>query len=178
MRKALLIVLLAVLPLISFAQTSGIPQRLSIVSIETGSGDPDERIEVFNTPAEGQNHYYLSVGHLGFGDEVVQILFDPIFELFIPLGDSLSEAIETLENIQGLFNEEPGARMESQGCLAFGVPDGNLETVAITYTRFLGRMLVFSLEREGYIRSSHVSKSNFGSAVRGVKFYKKLHPKE
>lgn len=37
-------------------------------------------------PIDGVNHYYLSVGHLGIGGDILQINFDRIFELFLPLG--------------------------------------------------------------------------------------------
>ena len=54
-----------------------------------------------------------------------------------------------------------------------------METVKISFRRpLLSKLLEFSLEREGYIRSAHIGKSDFGSLVRGVKFYHKLHPKK
>ena len=190
-------ILLAILATFAFvvilpAQTTRIPQRNEIVSIETeddlgdissildllgGGGDIRE---VFDVPSDdGAHHYFLSVGHLGFGDEVVQLMFDPAFELFIPLGDTLDEALETLEAIQDLFGQSRNSSMQVQGCLAFAIPDSNLETVTVTYRRpFLSRMLEFSVQRENYIRSSHVGKGDFSSLVRGVKLYKMLHPEE
>ena len=54
-----------------------------------------------------------------------------------------------------------------------------METVKISFRRpLLTKLLEFSLEREGYVRSAHIGKSDFVSLVRGVKFYRKLHPKQ
>jgi hypothetical protein len=39
-------------------------------------------------------------------------------------------------------------------------------------------MLEFSLERDGYIRATTVSKSDLSALVSGAKFYRKIHPKE
>ncbi len=180
MRKILLVLLLATMPVFAFAQKSGMPQRHSLVEVTIDDDSiPAEYLDVFNAPVDGENHYFISVGHLGYGDEVVQLLFDPVFELFIPLGDSVSEALETLEKMQDLFKQDPGTGMEMQGCQAFGFPNQEREKVTVTYRKvFLDKMLEFSVQREGYIRSAHIGKSDFGSAVRGVKFYHKIHPKE
>ena len=167
------------------AQYNKIPQRLELVSIEVGTDVDDEIslsneiLEVFNMPSDGENHYFLSVGHLGFGDEVIQILFDPLFELFIPLGDNVTEALESLEKLQALFDADPGTSMQTTGCLAVGVPNDKREPVKVTYrTLLISRMLEFSVEREGYIRAAHLHRSDFNSLVNGVKFYKRLHPRE
>ena len=181
-RRTIAVLLFAAASLTVFAQTSKIPQRNEIVQISSDDEDtvnPDI-FEVFDQPVDGQHHYYLSVGHLGFGDEVVQVLFDPIFELFIPLGDTLDEAIATMESLKALFKEKPGTVMEVEGCLAFGFPNSDkLEKVTVTYRKLLlSKNLMFSVEREGYIRATYVARSEFNSLVSGVKFYKKLHPKE
>ena len=162
------------------AQISNIPQRNALVQIEIDPNSiPSEYLEVFDSPVDNVHHYYLSVGHLGFGDDVVQILFDPVFELFIPLGENVTEALETLQTMQALFKEKPDTSIEVQGCLAFGFPTDELETVKVTYRKvLLSKMLEFSIEREGYIRAAHIAKSDFGSAVRGVKTYHKIHPKQ
>ena len=169
-------------PALSSAQD--FPRRDEIVRIENGEDDDNflsipEILEVFSQPAGEGKQYFLSVGHLGFGDEVVQVLFDPLFELFIPLGGSLDEALASLQELQGLYNEPVGTGFEKQGCLAFGVPNDNLETVRVTYMKsLLSRLLEFTIEREGYIRSAHVQRSDFNAIVRGVKFYQKIHPNE
>lgn len=181
LRKIVFVLLLTAMPVLASAQKlSKIPQRNEIVRIESGE-DPDaEALEVFDSPVNGESRYYLSVGHLGFGDEVVQILFDPIFELFIPLGSNLSEALETLNKLKDLYKEAPGTGIEIQGCLAFGFPkDEKMETVTVTYRKvLLSRLLEFSVQREGYIRSAHVQKSDFGSLVSSVKLHHKLFPKK
>ena len=163
-----------------YAQTSKLPRRDEIVKVEIDDNSiPPEYVEVFDAPSEGEHHYFLSVGHLGFGDEVIQINIDPVFELFIPLGDTVSEALETMKSMQALFKEEPGASIELPGCLAFGFPDQKPETVKVTYRKgLLTKMLEFSIEREDYIRTTHIQKSDFGLAVRGISFYQKLHPKQ
>ena len=128
---------------------------------------------------DGVHDYYLSVGHLGIGDAVIQVNFDPLYELFIPLGNTLDEALETLKDLQDLYRTEPGTVTTVPGCLAFGFPDGNIDDVKVTYRKqIFSNLLEFTLEREGYQRSTFVNKSNFNSIVSGVKFYKKLHPKE
>ena len=174
------------------AQKSQIPQRNEIVTIETENdlgnissvlellvGGEDIR-EIFDVPSEdGFHHYYLSVGHLGFGDETVQLMFDPAFELFIPLGDTLDEALISLDKLQDLFKQPKGTSMQVQGCLSLGTPGDKLETVTVTYRKpLLSKMLEFTVQRDGYIRSSHVQKGDFSSLIGGVKFYRKLHPKE
>ena len=91
------------------AQMSKIPQRLEIIQIEN-EGDATF-VELFNAPKDGQTHYFLSVGHLGIGDKVVQIYIDPLSELFIPLGDTLEEAMESLKDLQPcsrLLRAHPG----------------------------------------------------------------------
>lgn len=160
----------------SYAQDSSIPVIKEIVSVE----QEDEIIlDLFNMPSEGENHYYLCVGALGFGDDVVQVLFDPVFKLFIPIGSSIDEALGTLDQMQALFKQPVDSFIEMPGCLAFGFPNDNLETVKITYRRpFLTRKLEFSLEREGYIRATFVSKSDLGSIVTSTKIHKKLHPRD
>lgn len=162
------------------AQVSNIPQRNEIVTIESEIAGVNEVLEVFDSPKDGYHHYYLAVGHLGLGDVVVQVLFDPIFELFLPLGNTLDEALANMEEMQALFKEPKGTSIEKQGCLALGFPkDEDLETVRVTYVRpILTRMLDFTVEREGYIRSTQVQRSDFNSLVSGVKFYKRLHPNE
>lgn len=192
MKKTVIILLALILTLPAFAQMGRIPQRNEIVTIETENdlgnistvlgllvGGEDIR-EVFDSPSEdGTHHYFLSVGHLGFGDETVQVRFDPAFELFIPLGNTLDEALSTLGELQDLFRQPKGTSIEVQGCLGFGVPNDNLETVTVTYCKpLLSKILEFTVQREGYIRSSHVQKSDLTALVNGVKFYRKLHPKE
>ena len=166
-------------PVVASAQLSKIPQRLEIVTLETEIVGITEVQEVFNMPKDSVNHYYLSVGHLGIGDDVIQIQFDPVFELFIPLGNTLDEAIETMKKLQELYTTAPGTSIEMSGIFSAAWPSGDPETVKITRRKvLLSNLLEFSLEREGYIRATHLSKMDFNSLLNGVKFYKKIHPKE
>lgn len=176
MKKLACIISAIFMAISSFAQNSDIPVIKEIATVEQ---DGFSSLDLFNMPSDGENHYYLCVGSLAHGDEVVQILFDPVFKLFIPLGDSLDEALETLGKMQELFKQPVNSSMEMPGCLAFGFPNDHLETVKVTYRRpILTRKLEFSLEREGYIRATYVAKSDIGSIVTSAKIHKKLFPKE
>ena len=178
-RRFLAILLVAAFPAVASAQFSQIPQRNAIFQAEIETNGIPESFEVFDKPVDGVHDYYLSVGHLGIGDAVIQVNFDPLYELFIPLGNTLDEALETLKDLQDLYRTEPGTVTTVPGCLAFGFPDGNIEDVKVTYRKqIFSNLLEFTLEREGYQRSTFVNKSNFNSIVSGVKFYKKLHPKD
>jgi len=178
-RKAITVLLLAALPVLASAQQTKIPQRLELIEIETDGNGTVENFEVFNMPKDGVNQYFLSVGHLGFGDEIIQIQFDPLYELFIPLGNTVTEALASLKEMQKLFKAPKGTSMEVEGSLALAFPNDNREPVTVTHRRFLlTRMLEFSVQREGYIRAAHLNKSDFNALVNGVKLYGKLHPKE
>ncbi|MBR1569138.1 MAG: hypothetical protein IJ651_00210 [Bacteroidales bacterium] len=173
--KTLAILLVALLPAVASAQHSGFPKRYEIAQVEKND---DMVLSVFNHPENGENQYYLSVGHLGKGNEVIQVVEDPASELFIPLGGNVSEALETLQKIQELY-KEPGTTTETTGCFAFLEPNENRETVKMTCRKvLLSRVMEFRLEREGYILATPVSKSDFNQLVSSVKFYRKLHPKE
>lgn len=176
-KLAFSLLLIMVLPLFSFAQDHKLPNRLEIVEVE--NDEEDVQIEVFALLRDGQKSYYLSVGDLGVGNKVVQLHIDPIFELFIPLGNTLDEAQENLEKMKTMFKQSKGDTMQVTGCLDLAFPGENLETVTITYTRFmLTHMLEFSVQREGYLRATHITRSQFKSLVTSLKLYRKLHPKE
>ena len=175
MKKIICILSLLSLCFLSFAQDKKIPQRLELVEIEVNGA----HLEVFNMPKDGDNNYYLSVGTLGIGDETVQVQFDPLFELFIPLGETLEEAMETLQFMQQLFKTEVGTAIEVDGCLAPGIPNDKTEVARVTYRKsMLTHLLEFSLEREGYIRATHIPRSDFNSLVSSLSVYRKIHPDE
>ena len=179
MKKALCILFLSVWSVAAFAQESvRVPQRMELAAVDVNDGE--SMLQVFSLmKEEGENGYYLSVGHLGVGDEVIQIQFDPLFELFIPLGGTLAEAMDTLARMQALFKSGAGSFIELQGCLALALPTDEYETVKITYRRpLLTRMLVFGVERDGLLRATHVTKSDFGSLMSALKFYRMVHPTE
>ena len=160
-----------------FAQEGILRPRLEIAEVEINNGE--ETLEVFKMQNDGQYQYFLSVGHLGFGDKIVQVYFDPMFELFIPLGNSLTEAIETMEQLKAFYKQPKNSTMEMQGCLALAVPNDSYETVTLTLKRIIfSKKIMYSVEREGYIRATYVTKTNFNSLLTGVKFYRALHPNE
>ena len=176
MKRLVTLVMLFFLTLGASAQQSKIPTILQIAEIE----ENDETVlSVFNMPNDEGNHYYLSVGTLGIGDEIFQIQFDPLFNLFIPLGSTLDEALETLQTIKAVLKEPKGTSIQMEGCFAAAFPNDHLETVTITRPNVvLGKKLMFSLERDGYIRATHVSNMNLSGIISSVKFYHKIHPKE
>lgn len=177
MKKLFSIIAVLVWTVAAFAQEPRLPQRLELVEIDVDEGDT--QLEVFSVPVDGQNHYYLSVGNLGFGDAVIQVQLDPLFELFLPLGDTLSDAMDALTQLQDLFKESPGTGLELQGCLAVGVPKEDIEPVRVTYRRILlSRMLEFAVERDGYLRATHIPRSALNSLVSSLKLYRRIHPNE
>ena len=185
MKKYFLLLSLITWSVAAFAQENKIPHRLELVTVDLELGDQgsllstEENLEVFNMPTDSVNHYYLSVGHLGIGDDVIQFNIDPIFELFIPIGDTVAEAQETLQGLQALFKGSKGDSMEIEGCLAAAFPNDKLEKVIVTYQKvLLTKVLEFRVERQGYTRATHIPKSQFNPLVRSLKFYRKLHPKE
>lgn len=167
----------ATTPSVFHAQPSSMPQRNEIVAINPD--DIDSRLEVFSTVVDNERAYYLSVGHLGIGNQTVQFNIDPIFELFIPLGANLEETIATLQTIQSLYKEPAKATMTTDGCLNFAFPNQDLETVTLTHFKSaLSNFLQVSVQREDYIRATTISKSDFNMLLRGVKMYRSIHPKE
>ena len=185
MKKYLLIISFLVWSFAAFAQGTKLPQRLELVTVDLQVGDEgsflstEENLEVFNMPEEGVNHYYLSVGHLGIGDDIIQFNIDPVFELFIPIGDTVAEALEFLQGLQDLYKGPVGKSIETEGCLSAAYPHDEMEKVKVTYQKvMLSNLLAFSVERGQYVRATHIPKSQFNSLVRSLKFYRKLHPKE
>ncbi len=176
MKRFLLLLSLLVFPFALSAQETGIPQILGLANIEENDS---EVLQVFNMPKDGQNHYYLSLSRVGLGDDAVQLIYDPVHTLFLPLGDRLSDAMDVLQQLQDLYNADAGTSIERPGCLAVGFPNDELETVTITYRQvMLSRILAFCVEREGSVRAVHLTKSNFGSLMNLMKVYRKIHPNE
>ena len=183
MKKLFLLISLLVWSAAAIAQ--GIPQRLELVTVDLELGDEDsllsteENLEVFNMPIDGVNHYYLSVGHLGLGDDIIQFNIDPLFELFIPIGDTVAEAMDYLLELQTLYKGPKGNSKEIEGCLALAFPNENLEKVTVTYQKVVvTNLLEFRVDREGYVRATHIPRSQFNALIRSLKIYRKLHPKE
>lgn len=169
--------LLSALPSLSQAQDKKLPQRYEIA--EVNPDNDDVTAEVFYMVRDEQRTYYLSVGQLGVGNKVVQINIDPLNELFLPLGNTLDEAIETLGQLKALVKQPKGSSIEMDGCLHWAFPGKDMEKVTVTHVKpLLTHQLEFSVRREDHIRCTYISKSDIGSLLSSVKLYRKLHPKE
>ena len=177
--KIAITLLIAAMPALASAQVlQKASQRLELAVVETEIGGHETaQLEVFKMNDTGT--YWLSVGHLGIGSDLVQLEFDPVFELFIPLGNSLEEALAKMKELQAFYKNSRLSTMEVQGCLSALYPGENLEPVTITSRRLLtSKILSFSVQRDDFVRATYISKSDFGSLVFSLKAYKTLHPKE
>ena len=177
--KALITLLVAAMPVLTSAQIlQKASQRLELAVVETEIGGYESaQLEVFKINDAGT--YWLSVGHLGVGTDLVQLKFDPVYELFIPLGNSLEEALAKMKELQAFYKQPRLSTMEVQGCLSALYPGEEFETVTITSRRLLAsKILSFSVQREDFVRATYINKSDFGSLVFSLKAYKTLHPKE
>lgn len=177
----LLFVLCMAIPFFSSAQNfkEKIYQKRDIVELESGEENEHIPLEIFAMKAPDSTRFYLSVGPLGVGDNVMQIHFDPLFELFLEIGETLSQAEETLYKIQDLYNQAEGTSMQLNGCLAVGFPNTDIELVTITRKNFMvTKYLEFSVVRDGYIRATSVPKSDFNSLMLTYKLNRKRTLKE
>lgn len=176
--RTLAVLLLLIIPVIASAQDNKF-LRPSKVITEIQNNEGESGIAVLSLPENDQEHYYLSVGRLGHGDEVIQVHIDPVSVLYIKLGDTLEEAQAKLEEIQAVGKKPVNTSAEVLGILAVGFPTEEAETVTVTHRRpILEHVLEFSVSRDGYIRATYIPRSNLGSVVSGVKFYRKIHPEE
>lgn len=177
MKRILTVIALLVWSVTALAQESQLPQVLEIAEVDTESAYT--AFQIVDVPVGSQHHYFFDVGTLGFGDELIQVNIDPLFHLFIPLGDTLAEAKDMLQQLQELAKSKPGSCIELSGTLSPGYPGDVYEPVMVTARKvLLSRSLEFSIQREGYIRAAYVSRMDLNSLVGSVKFYSKIHPKE
>lgn len=177
LKKTLALLLLATMPFLSQAQGVSLLQRSEIAEVENDDGDAT--LAIFSIEENGQKQYYLSVGTLGLGTDFLQVDFDPVFELFIPLGSSLNEAIETMQQMKTWYKMPRKSANETTGCLALGVPNGKFEPVTVITRRFaIFHRLEFRMELGNLYRATYVSRSDFNSLLTSTKLYRKIHPKE
>ena len=178
MKRIISITFILLWTVAAFAQGNILKQTLDIAEVEINDGQV--AISVFNMPEEGQNQYFLCVGTLGIGDDYIQFQVDPVFQLFIPLGNTLEEAQARMEEFKAIAKEPEGTELVTEGCLALANPStGEIEPVYVTSRRFLLRHIIeFSVKRNGYVRATHITRAQFGSLLNGVKLYRKIHPKE
>ena len=178
-KKTLVIALMALAPVLASAQIfEKAAQRMEIATVETDEDDfITSSYSVFRMQDSGR--IWLSVGHLGIGSDLIQLQFDPVYELFIPLGDTLEEAVKTLQELQAFSKEPRLSTKEVQGCLAAITPNDELEPVTLTSRRLLTSKIVsFSVMRDDLVRATYLTKSDLGSLVFSTKAYRKLHPTE
>lgn len=179
-KRIIIALLLALTPIMSSAQVlEKAAKRMELVSVESEIGEAfTTELSVFQM--DDDHSYWLSVGHPGIGSEIVQLKFDPVYEMFIPLGDTLDEAIETMKDLLDIYSRPRLYSTEVQGCLAAMYPDGEkLEPVTITSRRvLLTKILSFAVQRDDFVRSTFIDRSDFNSLVTSLKLYKKIHPKE
>ena len=180
MKRFIITIALTIFTLGAFAQNNMLAQRMEIVQLETEDLNTVE-LEVFYMNDESPRVYYLSLGHLGIGTDILQLTFDPVYELFIPLGGTLEEAVAKMEEIKDFYKLPRQAEKEITGCFAAIRPNGELIPVKVTSRKLLSaKILEFSLPTgsEGLVRATHIQKSEFGSLLTSLKVYRKLHPKE
>lgn len=178
MKKIITMLALLAWSVAAFAQDPLSRPLMEIAEVEINDGDVS--LAVYDVPDADQHAYYLCVGRLGIGDDIVQIQIDPLFQLFIPLGGTLEEAQAKMEEFRGVANMPSGEGMETLGTLALTTPvTGKLEPVYLNSRRFIfQRIIEFSVKRDGYVRATHISRGNFSSLLSGLKLYRKIHPNE
>lgn len=160
-----------------FAQTSKLPNVKEIVSVE--NENTGETVDVVNIPLDGVNRYFLHVGNMGIGDKIVQVELDPVNRLYIPLGNNITDAVAAMEELKTLYKEPKGTMREIQGSLKPFFPSEETETLRVyRHQPVLTNQLQFVIERDGYERVAYLAKSDFGSLLRGLKMYGKLHKSE
>ena len=183
MKRIFTTLALACLTVLAFAQNNSILRpRIEIAQVEAEVADTFEtKLEVFYMDDENPRMYYLSLGNLGIGSDIIQIKFDPFHELFIPLGGTLEEAVEKMEEIKDYYKLPKRSTVEITGCVAVACPDDSRETVTVTRRQMItSKVLEFSLpsSSEGLVHATHISKSDFNGLLTSLKIYRKLHPKE
>ena len=178
MKRFLTILAFLAIGITAFAQGSFRKQIRTVSEVDLDDGAVT--LSVFDMPDGDVHQYYLCVGQLGIGDDVIQFNIDPVSQLFIPLGGTLAEAQVKLEEIRGVANMAVGDGIETVGVLAVGNPSAGVEeTVYLTARRIvLQKHVEFTVKRNGYVRSTVIGRNNLGSLLTGLKFYRKIHPKQ
>lgn len=177
MKRLFVTILLAAAATVAFAQNPILRQRMEIAQVETE--ETATELEVFYMDDESPRVYYLSLGHLGIGTDIIQVQFDPVYELFIPLGNTLDESIDKMKDIQAWFKQPRQWSTEIGGSFAALYPGSDPVNVTVTSRRLLGtKILEFSLPSDELVRATHITKSDLTSMLNTLKIYRKLHPKE
>lgn len=182
MKKLIFSLAFAFVTVFAFAQTSKVLRpRIEIAQVET-EDIKTVAMEVFYMNDESPRTYYLSLGNLSIGGHIVSIEVDPLFELFIPLGNTLDEAIAKMEEIKAMYKMPKLSTAQIKGNFALAYPTDELIDVTVTRRQLVtARLLEFSIPTPGsetVVRNTHITKSNFSSLLGSLKIYRKLHPKE
>lgn len=179
LKQSILILLLVILPFGVSAQKKNSIFSDRNVLVEVGPDDESISLTVFSLPKDGETRYYLSIGPVGIGNKIIQVYVDPISELFIPLGSSLDESMKTLETIYDFFKMPKGSENTILGCLTPIQPKDDTEVFrVVSGKRLFSRYVVFSIQRDEYLREAQISKSEFRNLMGSMKIYRKIHPKE
>lgn len=175
MKRIAVFFLALTLSVAASAQKYDITKLVDIAEVESGD---QSILSVFSIPDEtGQATCFLCVGSMGLGDEIIQIDVDPINKLFIPLGLTRAEIMETLEGLRQHFEEPAGTSVEVTGCFAPAIPNENRETVTVTSRKVLfSKKLEFKIERDGVTRATYVSRSDFKNLMVNVKLNQRWLP--
>lgn len=175
MKRCILLLIGLVTALGLSAQNPSIPMVLDIASVDTDG----KETEVVNIPRDGVNHYYLHVGSMGIGNSIISVDFDPVDRLFVPLGNTLSEAILKMEELKALLKEPKGTSIEIQASFGPLFPSDFLQAVQVSrFQPLLTNYLEFTINQGEYDRIAHISRADFNALLSAVKFYGKIHPKE
>lgn len=181
MKRLLITITLAFVAVAAFSQNKLFRPRIEIAQLENDVTIDAIEMEVFYMNDEDPRMYYLSLGHIGIGTDIVQVDFDPLFELFVPLGGTIKEAIAKMEEIKTWFKEDRLSERELTGYFSLAYPGGDPVSIKVTSRRLLAsKILEFSLPTgtEGIVRATHIGKAEFGGLLSTLKIYKKLHPKQ
>lgn len=182
MKKIILTLALVCVTVLAFGQNKILRPRIELAEVESEIDEAfTTELEVFYMNDENPRMYYLSLGHLGIGTDIIQLQFDPVYELFIPLGGTLEEAIAKMQEIKDFYKAPRQSTMELEGSFAVAYPTKEMIPVKVTRRQFITKVMEFSLPTTAdvtLVRATHIGKNDFGSLLGSLKLYKKLHPKE
>lgn len=176
-----LIVTLALLAVTALAFAQKSPLLKTWVEIAQVEENDNIVLEVFYIYDDVPRQYYLCLGSLGVGNELIQFGVDPVDLLFLPLGGNLDEVILSLQEIKELYKMPKGESTQVDGYFSLLAPSGDLIPITVTSRRLIfSKLLEFSIpdSTQDLVRATYVDKCNFNSLLGSVKFYKKLHPTE
>lgn len=155
-------------------------QRYEAVELEDG----DDVFSVFKyKDADGTFGYYLSIGHTTSSVDIsVGSIFDGSFrktpETCICLGDNADEALETLNGLLELLDEEVGTIKEFPSRITNGVGlfDYGSTSCEIVKPFLCGKRLRWTFKSNEHVYEADLTKGNLKSLRSGLKLNQKLQP--